>query len=281
MLEQHFAPERTTVAGSIASAQSLLASAHGDGQSILPCGRGSRLHRNLPDAKPDRWLSIAGMQELLWLDVEDQTCAVQAGMQVSALQELLQSHGLMLETCTPGDQEGTLGGMFQAREFNLLEECCGPLRDQVLGGTWLLSDGTIVKTGARVVKSVAGYDVTRLFLGARGRLAICLELILRLRPIPMLHWYRGPRIHAKSALPAPRLRVPIDDDHLLLAFADFELTDARWTPLPSEQAGLQLTAYLSEAARGTFDTPLPADSAWLQDLAEACAPGAPHLGGSR
>ncbi|MGB0954058.1 MAG: FAD-binding protein, partial [Planctomycetota bacterium] len=102
MLEQHFAADRTTVAGSIAAAQSLLSSAHEDGHSILPCGRGSRLKRNLPEARPQKWLSLAGMQELLWLDTEDQTCAVQAGMLVADLQEQLKVHGLMLECQTPG-----------------------------------------------------------------------------------------------------------------------------------------------------------------------------------
>lgn len=281
MLELHPAAGRTTVAGSLAAAQSLLSSAHEDGQTILPCGRGSRLQRNLPAAQPDRWLSLAGMQDLLWFDAEDQTCAVQAGMQISALQEFLKPHGLMLDVLSPGATTGTLGGLFQAREVNLLEDSCGPLRDQVLGGTWLLSDGSVVKTGARVVKSVAGYDVTRLFLGARGRLAICLDLILRLRPIPKLRWYQGALSDVDAAVPAARLRIPLDKKQTLLAFADLELQDPRWNPVAALKAEELCASFLAEAARGKHDLPLPPDSAWLKSLAEACAPGVPHLGGAR
>lgn len=278
MLEHHPDATRTTVAGSIAAAQSLLASAHEDGQAIMPCGRGSRLRRNLPGARPDRWLSLAGMQEMVWLDVEDQTCAVQAGMTVSALQERLHPHGLMLEVLTPGETHGTLGGLFQAREHDLLEASCGPLRDQVLGGTWLLADGTLVKTGARVVKSVAGYDVTRLFLGARGRLAICLELILRLRPIPRLQWFRGTSEDRGGGLPEPRLCLALEGKRQLLAFADLDLQDPRWAPVAEEEAQALVQTHLQEVGTGRFDPPLPADSPWLSQLAEACAPGVPHLG---
>lgn len=281
MLERHPDSSKVTVAGSLAAAQSLLAAAHEDGASILPCGRGSRMHRNLPHAKPDRWLSLAGLQEMVWLDAEDQTCEAQAGMTVTGLQSQLAPHGLQLEVDTPGEDHATLGGLFQAREINLLEGSCGPLRDQVLGGNWLLSDGTVVKTGARVVKSVAGYDVTRLFLGARGRLAICLSLILRLAPVPTVHWYRGAKTDLASRRSEARYCIPLEGGDVLLGLVGRTLPAAQGQAVPTSEAEDLRDAYLERAGSGDLDPPLPPDSPWLQDLAEACAPGVPHLGGHR
>ena len=124
----------------------------------------------------------------------------------------------------PGASEGTLGGLFLSQEVNLLQAAYGPARDQVLGARWLLADGTAIRTGARVVKSVAGYDLTRLLLGSEGRLAVCLSLTLRLRPRPArLHWRRLPYaawLEARASLPTPRHAFTLDQGDGYLAWPD-------------------------------------------------------------
>lgn len=182
----------TFTPASVAEAAEAIREAQADGTVLLPCGRRSRIARHAPQAAPERWLSLSGLRALRWLDVEDQTCEVEAGMSPQELAVLLDAHGLELAVDAPCAQDGTLGGLFLAPDVSLLHTSCGPPRDQVLGAEWLLADGTRIQSGARVVKSVAGYDLTRLLLGSRGRLAACTALTLRLRPQPRRSaWFRG------------------------------------------------------------------------------------------
>ena len=267
--------------------RSLLLKAQGLGQTVLPCGQGTRLQRFLPQAAPDVWLSASNLKEMIWLDVEDQTCCVEAGMSLHALQEALAPFHLQLDIVAPGAQLGTLGGLFMSRERSLSEGLCGPTRDHVLGATWMMANGDILKSGARVVKSVAGYDVTRLLLGSRGRLAICLDLTLRLRPLrPDSFWM----VVNKRDLEAPDMRTltwelsiphPQNPEQCCLL-----VQHAQRGSIPAQDAEVNLCQvamedYLRDFEQGKHDCQLPPDSPWLSEIAEACAPGAPHFGDRR
>lgn len=193
-------------AAEVDQARATLREAAAAGASILPCGRRTRLLRHAPEAAPDRWLELGSLRGIVWLDAADQTCEAGAGTSPAELDEALLPHGLMLGVDAPSAAEGSLGGLFQSPDLSLLHRSLGPPRDQVLGGSWLLADGQTVRTGARVVKSVAGYDLTRLFLGSRGRLAACLTLVLRLQPRPRnLHACRvsDPMAFRSAPLPDP------------------------------------------------------------------------------
>ena len=177
-----------------------------------------------------------------------------------------------------GRADGTLGGVFMGSEPSLLSSSCGPTRDSVLGANWVLADGSQVRTGARVVKSVAGYDVTRLLLGSRGQLAINTSLILRLRPAPRrVHWLQVNRTvwsAIEPSLPQPRLSIPLPEgDMLLLQYADFNLQHPELTDVDHEYSSERLRRHLDQLC-----APLPEASQWLSATAEACAPGAPHFG---
>ncbi len=163
-----------------------------DGQRIQVLGSGSRpwLRDGLPrsgtstasTASADAILRLDRLDQVLWIDPEDRTCCVEAGIGLAALDAALAEHDLMLPIFDAS--HGTLGGSLLGGAPSLLASAWGLPRDQVLGASWLLPDGRVVKSGSRVVKSVAGYDVTRLFLGSRGQLAACLNLTVRLRPRP-------------------------------------------------------------------------------------------------
>jgi len=214
---------------------------------VWPLGRGSRLSRVYAEApQADLQLSLASLDKLYCLDVADQTCEVGVGMSPAALSQELRCHGLELGVDAPQAKEGSLGGLFLSHELNLLHRAYGPARDQVLGARWLLADGTELRTGAHVVKSVAGYDLTRLLLGSEGRLAVCTRLILRLRPRPRaLHWRVLPFAdwaQLRGSLPTPRHAFQLDAAHgMFLAWPD---------PLPQQADELPLLSPAQgEAAR--------------------------------
>lgn len=182
---------KTVVLSNEQEAQQLVEQLHAQAEPWLAVGSQSRCARlGAQTDQPTTLLSTSALQQIHWIDAEDRTCEVDAGLSVAELNAALAEHGLMLGHSS---LSGTIGGLINSGEPSLLAGSCGLPRDQVLGATWLLPDGRKIRSGARVVKSVAGYDVTRLLLSAQGQLALGLRFILRLRPLPQqLTWYRLP-----------------------------------------------------------------------------------------
>jgi glycolate oxidase FAD binding subunit len=114
----------------------------------------------------------------------DLTCTVSAGVPLTELQETLARGGQMLALDPPDAARLTVGEAFATAAFGPRAHRYGGPRDLVLGVTVRLTDGTVARGGGRVVKTVAGYDLPKLFTGARGRLGEILELTLRLHPLP-------------------------------------------------------------------------------------------------
>jgi glycolate oxidase FAD binding subunit len=114
----------------------------------------------------------------------DLTCTVGADVPLARLQETLAQGGQMLALDPPGAAGLTVGDAFAGAVSGPRSHRYGGPRDLVLGVTVRLADGTVARGGGRVVKTVAGYDLPKLFTGARGRLGEILELTLRLHPLP-------------------------------------------------------------------------------------------------
>ncbi|MBT3341210.1 MAG: FAD-binding oxidoreductase [Planctomycetes bacterium] len=242
-----------------------------DKHSILPCGNQTRLTRHFPKATPEVLISTAKMASIHWIDAIDQTCEVDAGVSLHQLNEALRPHGLCLGVDSPHSKTGTLGGLFMSPDLTLLHGACGGTREQVLGATWVLADGTIIKTGGRVVKNVAGYDVTRLFLGSRGRLAICTTLSLRLRPLPRLtKWWTT---SLKKSLAAPCVRMafsPAADSRAWVQTAGLEQAPHSSFQLADPQEAEQIRLRTLEQFAGTpfRHAHLSAPTEWQDDAWE-------------
>ncbi|HXN09237.1 MAG TPA: FAD-binding oxidoreductase, partial [Candidatus Acidoferrales bacterium] len=114
----------------------------------------------------------------------DLTVTVPAGTRFAELQEALRPSGQFFPNDPPFAPETTIGGMLSSRASGALRQRYGASRGHVLGMRVCLSDGSIAFTGARVVKSVAGYDIAKLFVGAWGTLGFIGDVTLKVAPLP-------------------------------------------------------------------------------------------------
>jgi glycolate oxidase FAD binding subunit len=166
-------------------------------------GAGSR-QRRAPAAGDAARVQLAGLATIVRLDGPDQTCTVDTGVRREHLDEALAPLGLELP-CPGG---GTLGGLFASDPIGAATHGGAAPRSLLLGVEGALADGTAFKAGARVVKSVAGFDVHKLLVGSAGRLFVATRLHLRLKPRPRAEqWFaQAPCSEPEALAQLARLR---------------------------------------------------------------------------
>ena len=115
---------------------------------------------------------------------EDMTASVEAGMTLAAFQASIRRYGQWLPIDPPRAETLTIGDLL-ARDLSGPRRLgYGTIRDYLIGIKVALADGQIIKAGGKVVKNVAGYDLCKLFIGARHSLGIIVEGTFKLRPVP-------------------------------------------------------------------------------------------------
>ncbi|HLX09092.1 MAG TPA: FAD-binding oxidoreductase [Thermoanaerobaculia bacterium] len=158
--------------------------ARGAGLKVTPRGGGTKLGWGNPPAACDLLLSTARLNrvdEHAWADM---TVIAEAGCRVADLQQALAEHGQHLALDPLWPERATIGGILSTNDSGTLRLRYGSLRDLVIGITVALPDGTLAKSGGKVVKNVAGYDLAKLFTGALGTLGVIVQAIFRLHPLP-------------------------------------------------------------------------------------------------
>ncbi len=114
---------------------------------------------------------------------QDMTCTVEAGCTWQAMQDALARHGQAVALDPLWPETATVGGVIATNDSGALRLRYGGLRDLVIGMTIVLADGTVARSGGKVVKNVAGYDLPKLFCGAFGTLGLITEVSFRLHSI--------------------------------------------------------------------------------------------------
>ena len=158
----------------------VLQAAAAEGWRVRIEGRGSWVSA---DAPADLALTTRALARVTRLDAADLVATVEAGVAWRDLQRLLADQGVWVAADPPGEGR-TVGGVVATGTAGPLRTGFGAVREHVLGATLVTGEGRIVRAGGRVVKNVAGYDLTKLVTGSFGSFGVVTSVNLRLRAVP-------------------------------------------------------------------------------------------------
>ncbi len=162
----------------------LLAAAGEAGAGVFPRGAGAHQHLGGTPSRLDLVVDTTRQVGITDYTPADYVVAVRAGTRLTDLQHELAAHHQWLPIDPPGAQAATIGGLIAANRNGPRRLLWGSIRDMLIGIRVALPTGEVIKAGGKVVKNVAGYDLTKLFIGAFGSAGVITEATFKISPHP-------------------------------------------------------------------------------------------------
>lgn len=183
-LAPYGSPQAVVLPSNTAQVQAVVRICAELGVPIVPRGAGSGLSGAANAIDGCVMLVTSRMKEILEIDADNRLAVVQPGVVNLDFRNAVEKHGLFYPPDPSSYDWCTIGGNISTNAGGL---CCvkyGVTTDSVLGLEVVLADGEVLRTGRRTVKGVAGYDLTKLFIGSEGTLGVVTEITVALRPLP-------------------------------------------------------------------------------------------------
>lgn len=161
--------------------------ANRQGFPVTPRGAGTSLAGLAVAHQGGVILDLSRMDKILAVNIEDRLVVVQPGVVYADLDRVLTPHGFFFPPDPASGSVCTLGGNVATNAGGIKGAKYGTTKDYVLALEVVLPDGRILHTGSKCMKSVSGYDLTRLFVGSEGTLGVITEITLKINPKPPLN----------------------------------------------------------------------------------------------
>lgn len=177
-------PDAVVLPGNTEEISQIVQTCNEHGIPIVPRGSGTNLCAGTVPSEGGIILLFSRMNKIIEIDEENLTATVQPGLITQTLIEAVEEKGLFYPPDPSSMKISTIGGNINECSGGLRGLKYGVTKDYVLGLEVVLPNGNIIRTGGKLTKDVAGYDLTKLLVGSEGTLAIITEAILKLIPIP-------------------------------------------------------------------------------------------------
>jgi glycolate oxidase FAD binding subunit len=155
-----------------------------EGGRVAFVGGGTALELGRPPAQLDAVVRTGRMARIVEYAPADMVLIAEAGITLAQLQATARREGQMLALDPPQPERATLGGLVATAGFGPGRARHGAVRDLVLGAAMVRADGVLARSGGKVVKNVAGFDLAKLLCGSLGTLGLVAEVTVRLHPLP-------------------------------------------------------------------------------------------------
>ena len=169
---------------SIDQISEIMKSAKRDGKKLLIAGNNSQHSFGSAIETLDWCISLNRMNKIVEHEAADLIINIEPGVTLPQLQKFLNKGQQFLPLDPMGAQNRTLGGIVATNHSGPLRLLYGTCRDLVLGMKVVLPDATVIRAGGKTVKNVAGYDLSKLFIGSLGTLGVIAEITFKLFPLP-------------------------------------------------------------------------------------------------
>ena len=177
-------PEAAVFPANVEAISEVLSYAAEEGKAVIPWGGGTQMVLGNTPRGVDLVLGLGRFNHILFHEPADLVASVEAGIALETLQEELARKGQFLPLEAPLPSRATMGGILASNASGPSRLAYGTPRDWLIGIRVVHSDGTVTKSGGRVVKNVTGYDLNKLYVGSLGTLGVIVEATFKIAPLP-------------------------------------------------------------------------------------------------